>query len=303
MKKIILFFAALAATVTSAFAEPETTAALFKTHYDYRDFTMLSISSAFEVELTFADTYSVDVEVPDFLEPYLKVTCVAGKLRIGLLNLPKNIQRKLNDKHDQLHAWVAMPTLRSLSMSGATRLTTLGVPRLAPDESLSIEMSGASYLEMLEASSNDRLTVDMSGASKANLKADFDILDIEVSGASKLKLEGSAGKLSVDCSGASSTEFTGDYSALKSEISGSSRMDVDGDVRSLVADASGSSKFEVKGIVDKAEVELSGVSKGTLAVKDRMDYELSGVSTLKYRDLGASVRGEISRGSKIEYLK
>ena len=210
MKKILLILVAIVATVICAFAESETSSSLFKTHYDYRDFTMLSISSAFEVELTFADTYSVDVEVPDFLEPYLKVTCVAGKLRIGLLNLPKNIQRKLNDKYDQMHAWVAMPSIHSLSMSGATRLTTLGVPRLAPNESLSIEMSGASYLEMLEASSNDRLTVDLSGASKANLKADFDVLSIEVSGASKLKLEGSAGKLSVDCSGASTTDFTGD---------------------------------------------------------------------------------------------
>ena len=165
MKKIILLFAALAATVTCAFAGSESAASLSKTHYNYRDFSMLSISSAFHVELTFADTYSVDVEVPDFLEPYLKVTCLAGKLRIGLANVPRDIQRKLNNQHDQLHAWVSMPSLSALSMSGATRLSTTGVPALARNQSLSIEMSGASVLENLEAASNDRMTIDLSGAS------------------------------------------------------------------------------------------------------------------------------------------
>ena len=80
-------------------------------------------------------------------------------------------------------------------------------------------------------------------------------------------------------------------------------MDVSGDVRTIVIDCSGSSKAEIDGVVEKAEVELSGVSKATLSVKERLDYELSGVSTLRFRDLGASVRGEISRGSKIEYMK
>lgn len=303
MKKIILLFAALAATVTCAFAGTESAASLSKTHYNYRDFSMLSISSAFHVELTFTDTYSVDVEVPDFLEPYLKVTCLAGKLRIGLANVPKDIQRKLNNQHDQLHAWVSMPNLQALSMSGATRLSTTGVPALARNQSLSIEMSGASVLENLEAGSNDRMTIDLSGASKATLKADFPVLDIELSGASKLKLTGDAEKMAVDCSGASNCQFTGDYQSLRSEISGSSRMDVSGDVRTMVVDCSGSSKVEIDGIVEKAEVELSGVSKATLSVKERLDYELSGVSTLRFRDLGASVRGEISRGSKIEYMK
>ena len=41
MKKIILLFAALAATVTCAFAGPESAASLSKTHYNYRDFSML----------------------------------------------------------------------------------------------------------------------------------------------------------------------------------------------------------------------------------------------------------------------
>lgn len=303
MKKIFLLCAILAVSITSAFAGTGSAASPVKKNFNYRDFSTLAVSSVFHVDLTFADSYSVEVEVPDFLEPYLKVSCVGGKLRIGLLNIPKDIQRKLNDHNDQLHAWVTMPYLRMLSMSGATRLATVGSSILKPGEALDIELSGASVIENLETRGGDRMTIDMSGASKATVKASFSVFDVELSGASKLKLEGDADKMAVDCSGASNCQFTGDYGSLRSEISGSSRMDVYGDVRTLVADCSGSSKVEVDGIVDKAEVELSGVSKATLSVRERMDYELSGVSTLRFRDLGASVRGEISRGSKIEYLK
>ena len=82
MKKIILLVAALAATIATAFAEPESTKS-HKQHFDFRDFTAISLSHSFQTELTFADTYSVDIEVPDFIEPYLKVSCLGGKLRIG----------------------------------------------------------------------------------------------------------------------------------------------------------------------------------------------------------------------------
>ena len=303
MKKLMLLFVALAATVTTAFAEPEVVPNLITKTYNYKDFTMLSVSHSFKVELTFTDSYAVEIEVPDYIEPYLKISCLGGKLRLGLTKLPKDIQKKLNRDSDQLRAWITMPSLHSLSMSGATRLTTTGVPRLAADESFSIELSGASKIERLAAGSTGRMTVDMSGASKATLKADFAILDIEVSGASKLELEGSAEKMTVDCSGASGCQFTGDYDTLKAEISGASKTLVKGDVHTFVTDCSGSSKIEIDGVTDKAEVELSGASKATLSVQERMEYELSGVSTLRLRDLGAKVRGEISRGSKIEYLK
>lgn len=303
MKKILLICAAIAVTLTSAFAETEPSSKLFRTDYTYSDFTSLAVSSAFQVELTFADSYSVEVEVPEFLEPYLKVKCLSGKLSIGLTNIPRDIQKKLNDKHDELHAWVTMPTLRTLDMSGATRLTAIGVPKLAANDPLTIILSGASTLKSLEASSEDRLKIDMSGASKADITANFRTLDIEVSGASRLKFEGDADKTSVDCSGASTCDLTGNYGSMKAEISGASKLNVDGDVQTLDADASGSSKFEVEGVTAKADVELSGVSKATLTVTERMQYELSGVSTLKIRDKGAVVRGEISRGSKIEYLK
>ena len=302
MKKIILLVAALAATIATAFAEPESTKS-HKQHFDFRDFTAISLSHSFQTELTFADTYSVDIEVPDFIEPYLKVSCLGGKLRIGLeKNLPRNILRKLNDHPGRLKAWITMPALSSIDMSGATCLTTIGTPRIV-DGSLSIDMSGASELQSLNAQGGGHLSLDMSGASKATLDLTFASQDIDLSGASTLRLNGNSDKAVIDCSGASKCQLKGDYDILKAEISGSSGLTVDGDVRDLDIDASGASKFDIEGQTRKAEVELSGVSKGRLTIKEKMKYELSGVSTLKIKDLGATLRGEISRGAKIEYQK
>lgn len=303
MKRIILLVAALAATFATALAEPANSREPFKKHYDYRNFTAVSVSNVFHVELTFEDKWSVDVEVPDFLQPYLKITCNGEKLRIGLETLPKDIQRKLNDYPDQVRAWVSMPRLLSLTMSGATRVNTIGIPKLAADDNLSVDLSGASELDMLQAASEGRLSIELSGASKANLNANFQTMNIDLSGASHLKLEGNAESMALDCSGASSARFTGDYQKINTDISGSSKLKVDGDIETLKLDASGACKCELEGVTDKADIELSGVSKCKLAVTKKLSYELSGVSTLQIMNLGATIRGEISRGSKIEYLK
>ena len=303
MKRILLFVAVFAATVATALAEPADGQNLFKKHYDYRNFTAVSVSSIFRVELTFEDTWSVDVEVPDFLQPYLKISCTGEKLRIGLETLPKDIQRKLNDNPDKARAWVSMPRLLSLTMSGATHVNTVGTPKLAAGDNLSIDLSGASELETLQAASEGRLSIELSGASKANLTTSFQSMNIDLSGASHLKLDGDTDDMELDCSGASSARFTGEYGKVNSDVSGASKVKVTGNVGTLKVDASGSSKCEVDGVTDKADLELSGVSKCKLAVTKKLSYELSGVSTLQVKDLGATIRGESNRGSKIEYLK
>lgn len=303
MKRIVLLIAALAFSLTAFAAEPETARNTYKQHYDFRDFDALSISHIYHVELSFENTWSVDVEVPDYLEPYLRISCKGGKLRLGLENLPKDIQKRLSKSNDRLHAWVRMPGLRDLSMSGASRLSTTGEPKIDENGHLSIDMSGASEVDNLLATGRGRLSVSMSGASKADLDATFNTLDIDVSGASRLKMSGDARTAEIDCSGASSVDLNGDYVDMEADVSGSSKVLVRGDLSTLKLEASGASKFEADGVTDRADIELSGVSKGKLTVRERMNYELSGVSTLLVRDLGATCRGEVSRGSQIEYLR
>ena len=283
MKRLALMIVALATTFSFAFAEPEARYTTVSRHYNFRDFDRLSVAHTFEVELNFADTYSVDVQVPDFVEPYLHVKNVSGKLILSLEKMPRDVQRKLNDTSHELTAQVTMPRLLSLEMSGASRVTANGLLQLNT-ENLDIDLSGASKLLALEAKGIDRLSIDVSGASKCRLQADAEEMIVDLSGASKVNWEGTALRMSVDCSGASDGHF-------------------DGNVGKMNVDASGSSKVILDGEAENASVELSGVSKCQLGVSGKLNYELSGASTLRVKDLGASMRGETSRGSKVDILR
>lgn len=280
MKRLIAFVLAFAATLTIA-AATEAPAKEYSCHYDYKDFTGLAVSNAFNVELAFADTWSVDVTVPDFIEPYLKVSCAGGKVRIGLDKLPNSVQRKLNDLSHPLQAKVTMPKLLQLSLSGASKLSGTGT-QVLDSENLHIEISGASQLKSFESEGNGTVNIDLSGASKADMKVLFDRMNVEVSGASSGEIDGKAQFADID-------------------ISGASKLKVNGTIDRLKLDVSGAAKYEGYGEAAKVDVELSGASKCRLTVTEQLYYELSGVSTLHVKNQGAQIDGELSRGSKIEF--
>jgi len=300
MKKLATMMLALAATFTLSFAGENPVKDTYSHHYDFMHFTALEVSNAFQVDFAFADNWSVDVCIPDFIQPYLKVSCKGTKVRIGLEKLPHDIQRKLNDLKDPLKATVRMPKLLSLTLSGASRLTAEGRQTLG-DETMTIDLSGASKIEALETSGNGALNMDISGASKARMKATFNQMDIDISGASKLALEGSAAKVRIDCTGASNCDYEGDVLAAIVDLSGASKMNMSGKTGNLKLDQTGATKFESTGETARADVQLSGASKCRLTVKESLQYELSGASTLRVKNLGAKVAGEQARGSKLEF--
>ena len=109
--------------------------------------------------------------------------------------------------------------------------------------------------------------------------------------------------LTLEGSGASKAQVKGDYEKVIAGFSGSSSGKIEGDADDLTLESSGASNFEIEGTTGDATVELSGVAKCRLAVKGKLQYEISGVSTLKVKDLGVSAKGNISRGSKFEYIR
>lgn len=300
MKKAVTLVLALAATLSLAFAGETSVKNTYSHHYDYTGFKALAVSNAFHVDLTFADTWSVDVTVPDFIKPYLKVTCIGNKVRIGLEKLPRDVQRKMDNLSNPLQAKVTAPYLHTISMSGASKLIANGSQALK-DESLYIELSGASSIESLESSGNGTLGIDLSGASKLDINAVFNQTNIDLSGSSKLDLTGNSGKMNIDLSGASSARINGDALVGIVDLSGSSKLNWDGKTGSLRIGQSGATKFESTGETANAEVELSGASKCRITVTESLVYELSGASTLRVKDLGAKLSGEQSRGSKIDF--
>lgn len=302
MKRLTLLFLALIATLTTAFAEPGSAKARYIHTYDFHDFTELATSHAFVVELTFANRYEVRVDVPDFLEPYLIVRQRGEKVLLEMEQLPDNIQHKLKGDDGRIRAYVTMPKLTLLQMSGASKITASG--RLAlGNESLRIQLSGATHLNGLTASGKGSLALQLSGASKADLEAGFPKGILDLSGAAKLRFEGNADQLSIEESGASSVQLVGDYKEVVAGLSGSSKLSTTGEEGRLTLELSGASKYESTGKTTWAIVELNGASRCQLSVSEQLRYTLSGASTLKVRDLGATIKGDCSRGSKIEVSK
>ena len=270
MKKITLLFLVLVTTLTTAFAEPEAAKNRYTHTYDFRDFTALSVSHAFKVDLTFEDRYEVSIDVPDFIEPYLIVSQNGEKVRLDLERLPNDIQLKLNDANSSLMARVSVPKLTRLQLSGASKVTASGRLVLG-SETLYLQLSGATELYGLAAEG---------------------------------RYGGDADQLEIELSGASGAQFDGNYAETDAEISGSSKLTMTGDTKNLSLELSGATKFESLGKTARASVALSGASKAKLSVSEKLQYALSGVSTLRVKNLGsAKLSGECSRGSKIDYLK
>ena len=303
MKKSTLLFLTFAMMLATVFAEPAAAKNRYTHTYDFRNFTVLSVSHVFKVELTFENRYDVSIDVPDFIEPYLKISKTGEKVRLDLEKLPNDIQRKLSDENSSLLARVSVPKLTRLQLSGASKVNATGRLVLGGQENFYVSLAGATELNGLVAEGGEKLAIEISGASKGDVEAAFNKLDIDLSGASKLRFGGDADQLDIELSGASSAQFDGKYNGTDADISGSSKLTLTGDSRQLDLELSGASKFECMGKTARATVELSGASKAKLSVSEKLQYSLSGVSTLRVRNDGAKISGEASRGSKFEYLK
>jgi hypothetical protein len=199
--------------------------------YDFSDFTKVSISSAFQSEVTQGDGYSVAVTVDDNLVEYLDVRVEGDTLRIGL----KPIAR-LGFGNMTLRAEITMPDLRGLDLSGATRTQLSGFSNTSPAE---IEVSGASQVR--GDITTGEMRIRASGASTVDINGSTGRLDVEASGASTVRLDNFASTdTTVNASGASNITVNAS-GTLTGEASGASTVNYVGDPQSVRVDTSGSS--------------------------------------------------------------
>jgi len=186
--------------------------------FDLSGFDQVEVSSAFDVQISQADQFSVVVRVDDNVKQYLDVVKQGSTLRIGLKPFSSSAVSAMT-----LEAEVTMPELTGLELSGASDVSVGDFKSTQP---LYVEVSGASSLRgdieaggvrfdvsgasdvKLSGSGGD-LVMDVSGAGKADL-ADFQVGDasIEASGASSATVNVS-GRLDVEASGASRVRYRG----------------------------------------------------------------------------------------------
>lgn len=200
--------------------------------YTNSGFSALDVGSAFQVTVTQGDTYSVRVTAGERIFDRISVTQSEETLKIEVT--PGIFFGTFDAK-----AEITMPTLDSLTLSGATRGTADG---FNTTDQFFLTISGASSLDMtnmqladvdIELSGASRLTAQGTGANLVSTVSGASNLDLEsfpvndatvtVSGASHAVVSPS-GTLNVDASGASSLQYTGNPNLGTINTSGASTV-------------------------------------------------------------------------------
>lgn len=320
-KMMILMVAAMAAIFTAAAPAPATEKAPEKTPatattpadapavtretrtYDYRDFDGIEAGWIYKVEVTQARSYSVRVEAPDYVMPYLAVTVQGGRLRLDISSLPRDIRRIIERGNHAINAYITLPELSEVRLSGAARMTAEGAFSTG-DRAFHLFMSGAARLEGLDINAR-KGEIDASGAAYIHMAATFIRLDADLSSAVNCVMDGNVGDALVELSGASFLNLRGELGSAEVRASGASGFTLEGPADALHADASGASKiYAEKAPVRAAEVELSGASVCRIEVAERLTVDLSGASKCRYHGperLALDVRS-IARGSSLTRL-
>jgi hypothetical protein len=215
----------------------------------YTDFTGLEVGSAFEVDITRADSYQVEITVDDNLLNYLDIHQSGKILRIGLKQpyvYPRTTQR----------ATVTMPALTELELSGASKGRLTGFNSANPVE---FRVSGASSLRIADFKAGET-EFDVSGASRVSGNVQVTDGKFDVSGASNIELEGSAEDISIDVSGASRANLD-DFTVANAdvELSGASSATVNSSGK-LDATVSGASTLYYLGNPTLGRIEVTGAS-------------------------------------------
>ena len=305
MKRFLTLLAAVlvAALPTLRAADYEPTAASRDSReYQLRGFDGLNIGWTYKVELNCASRYGVTVEAPDFIFPYLKVEVRNGILVLDTKELPRDIRRKIEalSRSGEIRAIVSMPELTTLSMSGASQLTTQDEFRHRNDH-FSMRLSGATNVRGLSVKAVEAV-IECSGAAKFNITGEFDRVDLELSGAANGTLAASPKMAQLELSGAVKLFWKGNLGKTEIQAAGAVSAEIEGAVNELKLDGSGAAKVNTaKAPSRNADIRLSGAAKCEIDVRESLEVTLSGASSCRYHAsdrLRVSTRS-ISRGSSL----
>jgi len=243
------------------------------------DFSGITATSVFEIELIKHGVESVIVMADREVMPYVEVKVVMGQLNFNLdMNrMPKSLKRNINPIKVKVNM---KRELSWLSLSGASRLISKS-PFLP--ESFNGQISGASSASGLDIScKNSRIS--LSGASDITIKGKAVEAEYEFSGACKAVVIQDIENFSIECSGATKLDFTGRTGRVEAEISGATSVKLRGNADILEAEVSGASKLNaIEFIVNDADIDLSGVSFAVVNVQKNLEAEVSGGSNLEYK--------------------
>jgi hypothetical protein len=234
MKHIILkSFVLFVLFSQSVFASDDQTRKVFKV----AGFNSLEIGNAFEVQVKKANTFSL-VAIGDSEDiEEMEVDIHGNTLDIGFKNKKNWLNWNWGSRVKKIILQITMPALRSGDFSGATKVEILGFNN---EEDCNLTVSGASKINLVDFTA-DKLTLDLSGATKMKVSGNVIKLNCEASGASKLDaFDLFVRDADLDLSGASDA-MVKVQKTLRIEASGASKVIYKGNPN-VSKDVSGASK-------------------------------------------------------------
>lgn len=293
MKRIFTLIAAavFAALPLSArtVSEPESTVKQETRDYRLSGFTGLNVSWVYQVELTQSARYAVRVEAPEDLMPYLRVEVQNGNLILALEeSLPREIRRRIeNGNRANVRAFVSMPDLTTLRLSGASKLTAKG--EFSSRKGFDLMLSGAVNVQDLSVKASSAV-IELSGASKTTLTGKYDKMVLHLSGSASANLAADVKNSEITTSGAAKLTVKGKLGEVVLKGSGAANTQFEGSIDSLDADGSGAAKLTAtQAPAARARINFSGAANGLIDVRDELSVNLSGASKLNYHP-GPSLR-------------
>ena len=304
MKQLFtLFAAAFLALMPTAAANkdnPESVRMETKT-YQLDFFDGLEVSWIFQVDLSKSSSQKVEVEAPDFLMPYLTVKVRNNTLILGSSGLPNDIRRKLEKGSYKVRAFVSLPELTHLEMSGASKLVADGEFQTG---NFDLELSGATSLRELQMTANFA-NIQCSGASKFQMKGNLKEVKMDLSGASKGVLEADGQEMNMDLSGSAKLELTGGYDQMRSELSAASHLWIKGTLGLFRLSGSGAAKADLMDCATiESRVDMSGAASARLYAVEKLGVHLSGAASCRYK-AGEKLQiteTDVDRGASLKKL-
>ena len=228
LSAFLLFSASAQKVVNDPHVEPRTVAA----------FNSIEVSGAFEVWITQGN--SEGLAVSSNAEGDNKN--IVAEVKGGKLTIRYQSEGKKWFKNHKLRAYVAVKNLTAIRGSGATKFNIEGTLAAL---NLDIDLKGATDLKG-KLTVNEKLKLELSGASDVTLTGAAGSLEIDASGASDVKaFELTAGSCNIDASGACNIRISAEKE-LSVELSGASNVQYQGAAMIRNIKTSGASNISKK---------------------------------------------------------
>ncbi len=216
MKKSIYFLIAALGISINLMATADLTTKKFKVG----NFSSLEIGHAFEVHIFKGSTYAISAtgNADDLDE--IEVDVHGSTLEVSLESSYWSKWGSWKGGSNKIVLNITMPRLKDAEFSGASKVTLEG---FTDEEEMSIHVTGAAKLNSSKLVA-DKLLLDLSGASKVEMRGQVLKLTIDLSGASHMILTDMIARdVDVDASGASHVELNV-QKTLRVEASGASKI-------------------------------------------------------------------------------